>query len=136
MTLVPSRSRTLSRTSHPAPAVRQCGKRSRLYPVIGCQSATVRPFSATVVLPALAGPPGGMVLAGTSLNPPIRTATSKTGITRGMGTVDSKLSLGSAAGRGTLAAAILASGMAFLDSTVVSVALPALGRDLRASLAE
>lgn len=53
-----------------------------------------------------------------------------------MGTVDSKLRLGSAAGRGTLAAAVLASGMAFLDSTVVNVALPALGRELNASLAE
>jgi EmrB/QacA subfamily drug resistance transporter len=53
-----------------------------------------------------------------------------------MGTVDSKLRLGTAAGRGTLAAAILASGMAFLDSTVVNVALPALGRDLNASMAQ
>nr|WP_020522914.1 MFS transporter [Catelliglobosispora koreensis] len=50
--------------------------------------------------------------------------------------MDSKLRLGSAAGRGTLAAAVLASGMAFLDSTVVNVALPALGRELGASLAE
>jgi EmrB/QacA subfamily drug resistance transporter len=50
--------------------------------------------------------------------------------------VDSKLRLGSAAGRGTLAAAVIASGMAFLDSTVVSVALPRLGTDLSASLAE
>ncbi|HEX5595410.1 MAG TPA: MFS transporter [Micromonosporaceae bacterium] len=36
-------------------------------------------------------------------------------------------------GRGTLLAAILASGMAFLDSTVVTVALPRLGADLGAS---
>lgn len=50
--------------------------------------------------------------------------------------MDSKLRLGSAAGRATLAAAILASGMAFLDSTVVNVALPALGRELNASLAQ
>jgi EmrB/QacA subfamily drug resistance transporter len=53
---------------------------------------------------------------------------------RGMGTVDSKLRLGSAAGRGTLAAAVLASGMAFLDSTVVNVALPSLGRDFNATV--
>jgi EmrB/QacA subfamily drug resistance transporter len=53
-----------------------------------------------------------------------------------MGTVDSKLRLGTAAGRGTLAAAVLASGMAFLDSTVVNVAIPKLGRDLDASLAQ
>ncbi|MEV4415020.1 MFS transporter [Catellatospora sp. NPDC049609] len=42
----------------------------------------------------------------------------------------------SAAGRGTLAAAVLASGMVFLDSTVVNVALPTLGRELNASLAQ
>lgn len=46
------------------------------------------------------------------------------------------LRMSSAAGRGTLAAAVLASGMAFLDSTVVNVALPTLGHDLGASLAE
>lgn len=46
------------------------------------------------------------------------------------------LRMGSAAGRGTLAAAVLASGMAFLDSTVVNVALPTLGRELGASLAQ
>ncbi|MGY0231224.1 MFS transporter [Longispora urticae] len=38
------------------------------------------------------------------------------------------------AGRGTLAATVLASGMALLDSTVVNVALPHLGRDLGAGL--
>ncbi|GAA1395373.1 MFS transporter [Catellatospora coxensis] len=46
------------------------------------------------------------------------------------------LRMSSAAGRGTLAAAVLASGMAFLDSTVVNVALPTLGRELGASLAQ
>ncbi|WP_144119759.1 MFS transporter [Catellatospora sichuanensis] len=46
------------------------------------------------------------------------------------------LRMSSAAGRGTLAAAVLASGMAFLDSTVVNVALPTLGRELDASLAQ
>ena len=41
----------------------------------------------------------------------------------------------SAAGRGTLLAAILASGMVFLDSTVVNVALPRLGAELDATVA-
>lgn len=41
-----------------------------------------------------------------------------------------------AAGRGTLLAAILASGMVFLDSTVVNVALPRLGRELHANVAD
>ena len=42
--------------------------------------------------------------------------------------------LRSASGRGLLAAAVLGSGMAFLDSTVVNVALPTIGRDLDAGL--
>ncbi|MEG3633312.1 MFS transporter [Micromonospora palythoicola] len=46
----------------------------------------------------------------------------------------SALRLRSTAGRGTLAAAVLASGMVFLDSTVVNVALPHLGADLGASV--
>ncbi|MCZ7478099.1 MFS transporter [Micromonospora sp. WMMC273] len=45
------------------------------------------------------------------------------------------LRTGSAAGRGTLLAAILASGMVFLDSTVVNVALPRLGAELDATVA-
>ncbi|MEU6022526.1 MFS transporter [Micromonospora sp. NPDC047134] len=45
------------------------------------------------------------------------------------------LRMNTAAGRGTLAAAVLASGMVFLDSTVVNVALPRLGADLGASVA-
>src|SRR6266571_3961594 len=44
------------------------------------------------------------------------------------------LRLGTAAGRGALVASALASGMAFLDSTVVNVALPHLGRDLGADV--
>ncbi|KUJ46747.1 MULTISPECIES: MFS transporter [Micromonospora] len=44
------------------------------------------------------------------------------------------LRMSTAAGRGTLAAAVLASGMAFLDTTVVNVALPRLGADLDASV--
>ncbi|SCF16952.1 drug resistance transporter, EmrB/QacA subfamily [Micromonospora haikouensis] len=43
--------------------------------------------------------------------------------------------MGTPAGRGTLLAAILASGMVFLDSTVVNVALPRLGADLGATVA-
>ena len=41
---------------------------------------------------------------------------------------------GTAAGRWVLAATVLGSGMAFLDGTVVNVALPAIGRDLDAGL--
>ncbi|MFC4129473.1 MFS transporter [Hamadaea flava] len=45
-----------------------------------------------------------------------------------------ELRLGTTAGRATLAAAVLASGMAFLDTTIVTVALPAIGEDLSAKL--
>jgi EmrB/QacA subfamily drug resistance transporter len=45
------------------------------------------------------------------------------------------LRTGTAAGRGTLLAAVLASGMVFLDSTVVNVALPRLGSELGATVA-
>ena len=43
------------------------------------------------------------------------------------------MSLHSSAGRWVLAVAVLGSGIAFLDATVVNVALPHIGRDLRAS---
>jgi EmrB/QacA subfamily drug resistance transporter len=43
------------------------------------------------------------------------------------------LAFGSARGRWVLAVAVLGSGMAFLDGTVVNVALPVIGRDLHAS---
>ncbi|MFC3689728.1 DHA2 family efflux MFS transporter permease subunit [Aquipuribacter hungaricus] len=43
---------------------------------------------------------------------------------------------GSARGTGLLAAVVLGSGIAFLDSTVVNVALPTIGRDLGASFAQ
>ncbi|MFJ2084327.1 MFS transporter [Micromonospora chokoriensis] len=46
------------------------------------------------------------------------------------------LRMGTAAGRGTLLAAVLASGMVFLDTTVVNVALPKLGQDLGASVSD
>ncbi|MET8310397.1 MULTISPECIES: MFS transporter [unclassified Micromonospora] len=46
------------------------------------------------------------------------------------------LRMGTAAGRGTLLAAVLASGMVFLDTTVVNVALPKLGQDLGANVAD
>src|SRR4051794_32448418 len=42
----------------------------------------------------------------------------------------------SPAGRGVVLAAVLGSGMALLDGTVVNVALKTIGRDLHASLAE
>jgi EmrB/QacA subfamily drug resistance transporter len=44
-----------------------------------------------------------------------------------------ELALDSSPGRWVLAVAVLGSGMAFLDGTVVNVALPAIGRDLGAS---
>ena len=44
------------------------------------------------------------------------------------------LSLSSPGGRGLLAAAVLGSGMAFLDSTAVNVALPPLQRSFEADL--
>jgi EmrB/QacA subfamily drug resistance transporter len=44
------------------------------------------------------------------------------------------LRLETTAGRATLTAAVLASGMAFLDTTIVNVALPALGNELSAKL--
>jgi MFS family permease len=43
------------------------------------------------------------------------------------------VSFDSAAGRWLLAVAVLGSGIAFLDATVVNVALPDIGRDLHAS---
>jgi EmrB/QacA subfamily drug resistance transporter len=43
------------------------------------------------------------------------------------------VSFGSSAGRWVLAVTVLGSGMAFLDGTVVNVALPDIGRDLNAS---
>ncbi|WP_279583006.1 hypothetical protein [Fodinicola feengrottensis] len=46
------------------------------------------------------------------------------------------LRLSDRAGRGVLLATVLASGMAFLDSTIVNVALPRIGHDLTASLAD
>src|SRR5262249_30575370 len=45
------------------------------------------------------------------------------------------LALRSSAGRWVLAVTVLGSGMAFLDGTVVNVALPTIGRDLNASTA-
>jgi EmrB/QacA subfamily drug resistance transporter len=44
------------------------------------------------------------------------------------------VALGTAQGRWLVAVTVLASGMAFLDSTAVQVALPSIGRDLDASL--
>ena len=44
------------------------------------------------------------------------------------------VALGTAAGRWLVVVTVLASGMAFLDATAVSVALPAIGRELDASL--
>jgi EmrB/QacA subfamily drug resistance transporter len=51
-------------------------------------------------------------------------------ITEGAG----RIRLGQARGRWVLAAAVLGSSMAFLDATVVNVALPTIGRELHTSL--
>ncbi|GAA1572477.1 MULTISPECIES: DHA2 family efflux MFS transporter permease subunit [Kribbella] len=51
-----------------------------------------------------------------------------------MGT-EGEIALGTARGRWVLAATALGSGMAFLDGTVVNVALPAMGTDLNANMA-
>src|SRR5580700_3367034 len=48
---------------------------------------------------------------------------------------DPRLRMGTPAGRWVLVATVLGSGMALLDSTVVNVALPTIGRNLGASLA-
>ncbi|MDX2972344.1 DHA2 family efflux MFS transporter permease subunit [Kribbella solani] len=48
---------------------------------------------------------------------------------------DERIALGTARGRWVLAATALGSGMAFLDGTVVNVALPAMGSDLNADMA-
>lgn len=48
---------------------------------------------------------------------------------------DVGLTFGSGAGRWVLAIAVLGSGLAFLDGTVVNIALPQIGRDLSASTA-
>lgn len=48
--------------------------------------------------------------------------------------VTTSVEYASATGRWVVAAAVLGSGMAFLDSTVVNVALPAIGRDLGGGL--
>jgi MFS family permease len=53
-----------------------------------------------------------------------------------MSQTSAPLRTGTVAGRGTLLAAILGSGMVFLDSTVVNVALPHLGRELKANTAD
>jgi MFS family permease len=50
-----------------------------------------------------------------------------------MDTIAGPMSFDSAAGRWLLAVAVLGSGIAFLDATVVNVALPDIGRDLHAS---
>lgn len=51
---------------------------------------------------------------------------------RGAGTM-TQIAFGSRPGRWLLAVTVLGSGMAFLDGTVVNVALPTIGRDLHAS---
>src|SRR5580658_7787472 len=50
--------------------------------------------------------------------------------------VDPDIRLKSPQGRWVLAATVLGAGVAFLDSTVVNVALPTIGKDFHATLAE
>ena len=50
------------------------------------------------------------------------------------GTSSEPVALGTAQGRWLVVVTVLASGMAFLDATAVQVALPAIGRELDASL--
>lgn len=58
---------------------------------------------------------------------------SSIGVADGVSTSNTgSLRLGSASGRWVVAAAVLGSGMALLDATVVNIALPVLGRDLDA----
>ena len=49
---------------------------------------------------------------------------------------EAQVSYDSSAGRWVLAVAVMGSGMAFLDGTVVNVALPEIGRDLDASTSD
>jgi EmrB/QacA subfamily drug resistance transporter len=51
------------------------------------------------------------------------------------GALPQRVALGTAQGRWLVAVTVLASGMAFVDATAVQVALPAMGRELGASLA-
>lgn len=50
------------------------------------------------------------------------------------GTAQEPVALGTAGGRWLVLVTVLASGMAFIDSTAVNVALPSIGRDLGSSL--
>ncbi|GGS07436.1 MFS transporter [Streptomyces aureoverticillatus] len=60
--------------------------------------------------------------------------TTSPGDVQAAGGGDGGVALASARGRWVLTSAVLASGMAMLDGTVVNVALPTLGRDLDASI--
>src|SRR3984957_14841796 len=63
------------------------------------------------------------------------TATGNTGDTGDSGaTASADLRLSEARGRWVLAATVLGSSMAMLDSTVVNVALPTIGKSLHTSL--
>ena len=52
------------------------------------------------------------------------------------GAAPATVRMGTPTGRWIIAAAVLGSGVAFLDSTVVNAALPAIGKDLHADLAD
>jgi EmrB/QacA subfamily drug resistance transporter len=57
-------------------------------------------------------------------------------VTRAVPAVAGTVRLGTPIGRGVLATTILGSAMAFLDGTVVNIALPSIGRQFGASLAQ
>ncbi|MDQ2787749.1 MAG: MFS transporter [Chloroflexota bacterium] len=61
-------------------------------------------------------------------------STPPTPVTNTPDTVGLPATMGDIMKRGTLVAMILASGVVFLDGTVVNVALPAIGRDLHVGL--
>src|SRR3954469_6946812 len=52
------------------------------------------------------------------------------------GQIEQPVALGTTRGRWLIAVTVLASGMAFLDGTAVNVALPSIGRELDAGLAD
>ena len=55
--------------------------------------------------------------------------------TAGMAASSGEIRFGTPAARWVIAATVLGSGIAFLDGTIVNVALPAIGRDLKTDVA-
>ena len=72
---------------------------------------------------------------GVKLEPVVGPACKYSRVTEAHADLGPQVRLGTTAGRGVLLATTLGSGVAFLDSTVVNVALPAIGADLEADVA-